>query len=345
MTELERPGTDEPPARQAATQRDIVVIGASAGGVEALRELVEGLPRELPAAVFIVLHVSPGGTSVLPQILARRTTLAVAAAGQGDPIERGRVYVAPPDHHMLLDDGHVILTRGPRENGLRPAIDPLFRSAARAFGPRVIGVVLSGALDDGTAGLKMITDSGGLGLVQDPAEALYPSMPQHALEYDAPRAVPLAEMADTICAMLDEPVPLDPEPAGSAGNPDPPGVEERSDDVDPRSGSLTALTCPECGGALWEHDEEGLLRFRCHVGHAYSADSLEVGQSQALEMALWAALRSLQERADFFRRLARRSQGSRFAEKARLADEHAQVLRSVVTSIGREPGEAGEEAS
>jgi two-component system, chemotaxis family, protein-glutamate methylesterase/glutaminase len=313
--------------------------------VEALGELVERLPPELPAAVFIVLHVSPGGTSVLPQILARRTTLPVATASDGEPIERGRVYIAPPDHHMLIHDGRVVLTHGPRENGVRPAIDPLFRSAARAYGTRVIGVVLSGALDDGTAGLRMITEAGGMGLVQDPDEALYPSMPQHALEHDAPRAVPIGDMADAICAGLEEPLSLDPEPAGTAGNPDPHGVDERSDDVDPRSGALTALTCPECGGALWEHDEEGLLRFRCHVGHAYSADSLDVGQSQAVEMALWAALRSLQERADLFRKLARRSTGSRFAEKARIADEHAEILRRVVTTIGREPGEAGEQAS
>src|SRR3954471_4714542 len=192
--------------QQSALQRDIVVVGASAGGVEALSELFAGLPAELPAAVFVVLHVAPGGTSVLPQLLGRRTSLPVGAARDDEPVERGRVYVAPPDHHLILSGGRVTLTRGPRENGLGPAIAPLFRSAARAYGARVVGVVLSGALDDGTAGLKMITDAGGAGLVQDPADALYPSMPRHALEYDAPRPVPIAAMAAAICALLEEPV-------------------------------------------------------------------------------------------------------------------------------------------
>src|SRR3954447_2777290 len=234
---------------EAAARRDIVVVGASAGGVEALCTLIEGLPVDLPAAVFIVLHVSPGGTSVLPQILGRKTAMPVDTARDGEPVQRSRVYIAPPDHHMLVEDGHVALTRGPRENGLRPAIDPLFRSAARSYGPRVVGVVLSGALDDGTAGLKMITDSGGAGLVQDPADALYPSMPRHALEYNAPRPVPIAEMAEAVFTMVDEPLGEHPH-APVPPNPGNVGDIERADDSDPRAGDLTGLTCPECGGAL-----------------------------------------------------------------------------------------------
>jgi two-component system, chemotaxis family, protein-glutamate methylesterase/glutaminase len=326
-------------------QRDIVVIGASAGGVEALRSLVAGLPPELPAAVFVVLHVLPSGTSLLSQILARQTRLVVAPAGDGEPIERGRIYVAPPDHHMLVERGRVRLTRGPRENGHRPAVDPLFRSAARAYGQRVIGIVLSGALDDGAAGLKMISDNGGTGVVQDPAGALYPSMPRSALAGDATaRAVPIEELPGTLCSMIDEPL----ERLAPAAPPRKPKVgpgthDDRADDSDPRSGTITGLTCPECGGALWEHDETGVLRFKCHVGHAYSADSLEVSQAQALESALWAAMRSLQERADMFRRLARRSgDGQRLDAKATDADSHADILRSLVTSFGREPGESGE---
>jgi two-component system, chemotaxis family, protein-glutamate methylesterase/glutaminase len=324
-------------------QRDIVVVGASAGGVEALGAFVETLPPELPASIFVVLHMSPGGTSVLPQILARKTRLTVVSARDGEPIERGKIYVAPPDHHVLLVDGRVSLTRGPRENGLRPAIDPLFRSAARAYGQRVVGIVLSGALDDGTAGLKMIVDSGGAGLVQDPDDALYPSMPRHALAYDSPRSVPIAEMADALCSVLDDPIPSEARVTPLSHNPGSLHGADRSDADNPREGDLTALTCPECGGALWEHDEGGVLRYKCHVGHAYSPESLDVSQSQALEMALWAALRSLQERADLFRRLARRaSSGSRFDEKARVADDHAAVLREAITTFGSEPGEAGE---
>jgi two-component system chemotaxis response regulator CheB len=281
--------------------------------------------------------VLPTGTSVLPQILARRTPLQVAAARDGEPIERGRVYVAPPDYHMLIGEGRVRLTRGPRENGHRPAVDPLFRSAARAYGQRVIGLVLSGALDDGAAGLKMVSDNGGTAVVQDPAGALYPSMPRSALANDSSaRVVPLAELSNVLCSMIDEPLEPIPTP-----NPGLAVADDRADAANPRAGTLTGLTCPECGGALWEHDESGVLRFKCHVGHAYSEDSLEMGQANALESSLWAAMRSLQERADMFRRLSRRSgDGDRLDAKAADADSHAEVLRGLITSAGREPGEA-----
>jgi two-component system, chemotaxis family, protein-glutamate methylesterase/glutaminase len=331
------------PARRTGSQRDIVVIGASAGGVEALISVFAGLPAELPAAVFVVLHVMPGGASVLPKIIGRSGVLPALPASDGDPIERGRVYVAPPDRHMLVRDDHVLLTGGPRENGHRPAVDPLFRSAARAFGPRVIGVVLSGALDDGTAGLRLIADAGGIALVQDPHDALYPSMPASALAHiEAARAVPLDELPDAVCAALEETfAPVD-APAPEVVKSPPVAEPDRSDD-DPKTGELTALTCPECGGTLWEHDDEGLLRFKCHVGHAYSADSLQVSQGQALEGALWAGLRSLEERADLFRRLSRKGlQEERLQQRARAADEHATVLRSLITAFGREPGTAGE---
>lgn len=339
---LSQPG----PYPQHIAQRDIVVIGASAGGVEALMTLFQGLPLELPAAVFVVLHVMPGGTSVLPRILSRAGSLPVSAAIDGEPIERGRAYVAPPDHHMLIHDDEVRLTSGPRENGHRPAVDPLFRSAARAHGRKVIGAVLSGALDDGTAGLRIISEAGGVALVQDPASALYPSMPDAALGYTpAARPVPIETLADAICKAIGEPL-------GQAANDDreqlvaavPLDEPDRSDD-NPRMGELSAITCPECGGSLWEYDEEGLLRFKCHVGHAYSPDSLEVSQAQALEGALWAALRSLQERAELFRRLARRVGGDeRLEGKAKAVDEHAAVMRALVTSFGSEPGTAGETA-
>jgi len=342
VTDTEALGADSPEARPAI-QREIVVIGASAGGVEALGKLVERLPPELPAAVFVVLHVLPGGTSVLPQILDRKSRIQAAAAIDGETVERGRIYVAPPDHHMLVADGRVHLTRGPRENGRRPAVDPLFRSAAREYGQRTIGVVLSGALDDGTAGLRMISDRGGATLVQEPGEALYPSMPSSALAHDpSAKAVPIADMADVVCAMIDEELEPEEEPVTQQDNQD---LEhpDRSD-TDPRSGELTELTCPECGGSLWEHENGGVVRFKCHVGHAYSSDSLELSQAQALESALWAGLRSLQERASFYRRLARRSGGTRVEEKAADAERHAAVLRELVMSAGRET-EAGEAGS
>lgn len=179
--------------------RDVIVVGASAGGVEAICQIVAKLPADLPAAVFVVLHIAPSGTSVLPSILSRRGDLPAVHASDGDAIEHGRVYVAPPDHHVLLAETTVRVTRGPRENGYRPAIDPLFQTAARCFGPRVIGVILSGALDDGTAGLKLVKERGGRTLVQDPDDALYRGMPESAIEAVGPDAVlPAAELAGAI---------------------------------------------------------------------------------------------------------------------------------------------------
>jgi two-component system, chemotaxis family, protein-glutamate methylesterase/glutaminase len=328
-------------AAGGASQRDIVVIGASAGGVEALITLFAGFPDELPASVFVVLHMMPGGTSVLPKILDRAGPLPTATAVDGESIERGRVYVAPPDHHMLLVDETVRLTSGPRENGHRPAVDPLFRSAARAHGRRVIAAVLSGALDDGTLGLRMVSDAGGKALVQDPADALYPSMPESARHHTpAARAVAVDQLADAICAAIEAPIEMDAALAEEYVKSRPVKELALSDD-DPTRGILTAITCPECGGSLWEHDEQGLLRFKCHVGHAYSPDSIEVSHGEALEGALWAALRSMQERADLFRRLARRVGGDRRLEqRAKLVEEHSVVLRSLVRSVGSEPGVA-----
>jgi two-component system chemotaxis response regulator CheB len=202
-------------------------------------------------------------------------------------------------------------------------------------------VILSGALDDGSAGLRMISDLGGVALVQTPDSALYPGMPDAALAHTPQaHAVPLAELADAICTAV-ESTPAEAAPAASTVmKPVPPEQQDRSDD-NPRDGELTGLTCPECGGALWQHEEGDLTRFKCHVGHAYSPDSLDVSQSQSLESALWAALRSLQERSDLLRRMARRvSSGERLEIKARALDEHATVLRGLVAAFTREANEA-----
>ena len=322
-------------------QRDIVVVGASAGGVETLAELVSGLPEEFPAAIFVVLHLLPTAHSVLPEILDRSGTLPAAAAVDDEDIDRGRIYVAPPDRHLLLGPGRVSLTRGPRENGHRPAVDPLFRSAARAYRQRVIAVVLSGSLDDGTAGLRLVKRMGGTTVAQDPDDALYPSMPASAVANDgADYVVPVADLPALLCDLVDTQIEMDP------GTPfDPADLDavraDRSDPEDPRDGDLTGLTCPECGGSLWEHlSTDGYVRFKCHVGHAYSPDSLETAQSDGLEMALWSALRTLQERGDLFRRLARRSGRSarhRFEAKAAEVDHHADLLRQSIERLGRLP--------
>ena len=319
------------------TQRDIVVVGASAGGVEALGKLIEGLQAELPASVFVVLHVLPTGTSVLPAILDRAGALQAGPAIDGESIERGRVYVAPPDFHLLAQDGTVTLSRGPRENGHRPAVDPLFRSAARAYGSRVIAIVLSGALDDGTAGLGFVKSRGGVTIVQDPSDALYPSMPESALAHGAAdHCVPVSEMPALVCDLVDAQIePMRPPD-------DPPDHEDRSDG-DPRAGILSPIKCPECGGALWEHEDGGVLRFKCQVGHAFTRESLATAQGEAVEAALWSALRSLEERADLLKRLARRSRGSQGTAAVGLearADSvlrHAEVLREIIARLGREP--------
>jgi two-component system chemotaxis response regulator CheB len=326
-------------------QRDVVVIGASAGGVEALETLVRHLPPELPAAIFVVLHVLPTGTSVLHKLLARAGDLPATHARNGEVFERGHIYVAPPDHHLLIQAGAVRLTRGPRENGHRPAVDTMFRSAARAYGRGVIGAVLSGSLDDGTAGLRMILARGGTTIAQDPADALYDGMPRSAVAHDAAQhVVPIREMGDLLCRLIDEPLER-----RHLERPDAPPEEEnepliplsleRAHDED-RADAASGLTCPECGGALWERLENGVVRFACHVGHVYSPANLEVEQSRALETALWSALRSLEERADLYRRMGRRSgssTGQRMANRVSEIEDHARVLSEAIMAIGREP--------
>jgi len=321
---------------RAPRQRDLIVAGASAGGVEALAKLVADLPAELPAAMLVVLHVLSTGTSVLPDILDRAGALPATSARHRELIERGHIYVAPPDHHMLVADDHIELTHGPRENGHRPAIDPLFRSAARSHGERVIAVVLSGALDDGTAGLQVVQRAGGTTLVQDPDEALYEGMPRSAIEHGAAdHVVELRAMADAICELIDSPIQ-----AAAAPEPDhgPLDIAEPT----PLVGDASGLTCPECGGALWEQQDGDVVRFRCHVGHAYSVESMQAEQGLALEAALWSALRSLEERAGLFRRLARRLSASaetqqRYERKAAEMVRHADAVRQTIADLGRAP--------
>jgi two-component system, chemotaxis family, protein-glutamate methylesterase/glutaminase len=196
--------------------RDIIVIGASAGGVEVLSELCKNLPPELPAAVFIVWHMPATSTGIFPRMLERTSALPVENAVDGEPLVPGRIYTAPPDHHLLLEDGRVRLTHGPKENRFRPAVDPLFRSAAYSYGPRVIGLVLSGALDDGTSGLWMIKDRGGVAMVQDPVDALVPDMPRNALHnVEVDYVVPVSEMPALLMQLTSEPLP---EPVISEGN-------------------------------------------------------------------------------------------------------------------------------
>ena len=317
---------------------DIVVVGASAGGVEALARLAASLPAGLPAAVFVVLHVPTTGTSALPRILDRQVPLPAGHVKDGERIEPGRIYVAPSDYHLLLRQGHVHLSRGPRENGHRPAVDPLFRSAAREYATRVIGVVLSGALDDGSAGLLAIKARGGVAVAQDPEDALYPGMPGNALQVVAvDHVVPAGAIGELLARLVTEPAA---EPGRAPSDLE---VEVEVEDFSLEAmegehpGVPSGFSCPDCNGVLWGIQDSGLQRFRCRVGHAWSPESLLTRQSELLEAALWVALRSLEERAALARRLAApaRQRGhhitaTRFEEQASEAQQAARVVRDLL---------------
>jgi two-component system, chemotaxis family, protein-glutamate methylesterase/glutaminase len=323
--------------------RDIVVVGASAGGVEALTSLVGSLPGDLPASLFVILHVPATGSSALPDILTRHGPLPASHAKDGEPLEQRRIYVAPPDHHLLLRAGHVHLSRGPRENGHRPAVDPLFRSAAWEHAARVVGVVLSGALDDGTAGLLAIKSRGGVAIVQQPEEALYPGMPLNAIEHvHVDHVLPAAAIADALTRLAAEPAvqPASPAPSDMKLEVD---VERFSMEAleSGNPGRPSAFSCPDCNGVLWEIQDGGLVRFRCRVGHAWSPESLITQQSEALEAALWVALRSLEERAALARRLAEparrrghRITATRWQEQAQEAQQAARLVRQLLLERG-----------
>ncbi len=275
-------------------RRDIIVIGASAGGAETLVTLVRTIPRSIPAALFVVLHIPADSPSLLPEILDRAGSLQATQAKDGEEIVCGHIYIAPPDNHLLVEAGKVRVVHGPRENRHRPAVDPLFRSAALAYGTRAVGVILSGALDDGTAGLLAIKRRGGVAIIQDPDEALYPSMPHSAQAHVAvDYSLPVAEIGPLLDRLAREISP-EPEPEGGTkeegGYPMSDNLEKEVKtfelDVnemtaDEQAGKPSVFSCPECGGVLWEIQDGDLLRFRCRVGHAYSIESVLAGQDEA----------------------------------------------------------------
>jgi two-component system chemotaxis response regulator CheB len=279
--------------------RHLVVIGTSSGGIEALRDLLGRLPADFPAPIAVVLHTAPQSPGVLHEILSRAGPLPAISPRSGERLQNGRIYVAPPDFHLLIEPGTVVLAKGPRENRFRPAIDPLFRSAAQVYGPGAIGVILTGNLDDGTAGLWTIKQLGGITIVQDPVDAMFPSMPESALRHVHVDFVrPLREIPGVLQAIVAAPLIAQREPTSLRDL----DVEVRiAKEEDPiQAGVITmgdpsAFTCPECHGVLLQVKEAGRLRFRCHTGHAYSADSLLAEVDSGIETAIWNAIRSLQE--------------------------------------------------
>jgi len=286
--------------------RDVVVVGASAGGVEALRAMVGGLPADLAAAILIVLHLPRDAPSALPRILSRSGPLPARTAFDGEPLTPGRIYVAPPGRHMLVLDHRVRLSHGPAENGHCPAIDPLFRSAARAAGPRVIAVVLSGSRDDGAVGAETVAANGGIVVVQRPEDALNQSMPRAVMARVEPDHVADAAVLGPLLADLTgTKLPDLPEPA-----PDPVADAEVAIDgfapitTDQITGNPPVYGCPSCGGGLFQLENWPEPRYRCRVGHAWSPESLIDEQAVATEGALWTALRALEEKSALSRRMA-----------------------------------------
>jgi two-component system chemotaxis response regulator CheB len=319
--------------------RDIIVIGASAGGIDALRTLLGGLPRELDASVFVTMHVAADSPGILPRMLQETCPLPVEHARDGEEIRRGRVYVAPPDRHLLVERDRVRVSHGPKENLCRPAIDPLFRSAASVFGPRVVGVVLTGRLDDGTAGLWAVKRRGGAALVQDPDEATYPSMPRSAIRYvEVDEVAPLAALGPLLARLAGEPPP----PADGGEPSRPMEIETRiaTEENALEAGVLdlgpaTPCTCPECHAVLVSLAEGGVPRFRCHTGHAYSLDSLLAAVTASMEDTLRGAVRALEEGILLLEQVGRHARentqdgagAEAFERRAREAAEVAEMVR------------------
>jgi len=324
-------------------KRDIIVIGSSAGGVKALIELVKSLPHDFPGAIFITQHVAPYAESMLPDILSTMGPLKAEHPQDGQRIEPNRIYVAPPDHHLLLDENKVLIKRGPKENRFRPSVDALFRSAAYVYGSRVIGVVLSGYLDDGTSGLWSVKRLGGLTVVQNPKDAAFPAMPTNVLEsVDVDHIVPIAKLAALLVKLSTEPAPQK--------------FKVKKEDLDKLEielaiarhdnafkmgiidkGELTTFTCPDCHGALTKLIEGNLIRFRCHTGHAYTISALLAELTESVESMMFQAMRGLEETNMLLEQLGKHFTETKhkdvaelFYQKAQAADKQARIIHDSI---------------
>lgn len=321
-------------------QREIVVVGASAGGISALQSIVRGLPKEFPAAILIVLHLSRQSGGLLANILAGAGSLPSSDARHNEEIRAGHIYVAPPDRHLLVGpERRIYLGRGPKENRFRPAVDPLFRSAAVNEGQKTIGIVLSGGLDDGTAGLCAIGQAGGLTVVQDPSDAEVPSMPRSALQHVAADYCMSAEKIGEMLPILLREAPT--REKSRVSEDDKFEVELAADERNLRDvakmGHPTLYTCPSCAGSLTRIGDGAPARFRCHTGHAFSAMSLDDEQREKVENASWAAIRALQEHALLLQEMVRQPGFSNdeitdYSDRADQALKRANLLRETLAA-------------
>ncbi|GAA4452648.1 chemotaxis protein CheB [Nibrella saemangeumensis] len=319
------------------------MIGASAGGVYALKELVASIPGDFDVPIFIVQHLAAAVRSYLPEILSAAGPLKAIHPADNDPVAPGTIYIAPPDHHMLVEKDRIIVRKGPKENRFRPSIDALFRSAAYSYGPGAIGIVLTGLLNDGTSGMWSIKRLGGIGIIQEPEEALYPSMPTSVLEYvNVDFSVPISEMAGLLSRLVKEPVQDKPDLSSeehtrmkreitiaAQENAFERGVMEM--------GPLTPLTCPECNGTLITIREGKLIRYRCHTGHAFTSDALLAEVTKSVEENIWKSIRSLEETVMLLEQIGKNyeengqpEEAEEFYNKARVTRERARKLHDFV---------------
>lgn len=312
----------------AEHKRDIIVLGASAGGIEAVGELLSQLPHDLQATIFLAQHMSPVHVSRLPEVLTKRGPFRALYPVHGQAIAPRQLYIAPPDNQLLVRDGYVHVTRGPKENGHRPSVDALFRSAARAYGPRVIGVVLTGYLDCGTSGLLSIKARGGLSVVQDPEQAYAPEMPRSAIAHvEIDYVSPLSGMGALLARLVKSPAGTGPSSVSRSL------LEIEGDEP----GVPAEVVCPICRGATTEAAIGEYKQFRCHVGHTFSFESMLSEQTEETERALWAAVRAIEESASLAQRMAARSHGEmelRYREKHETLSRQADVIRRLLLGTG-----------
>ncbi|CAN5166222.1 chemotaxis protein CheB [soil metagenome] len=329
----------ESKTNKQAKVSQVVVIGTSAGGMHALKKLIAQMHKEFPIPILVVQHISPDSTGkVLVDVLNKSGNLHCQLAKHGSSLLPGNLYLAPSDHHLMIDsDLKILVTKGAHENRSRPAIDPLFRSAAIAFGNGVIGMLLTGYLDDGTAGLKAIKRCGGICIVQDPADADFPDLPQNAInQVDVDYCLPLSEIGGLLYQLIDKkigkrkPVPKDIAIEAKIAErvlSDLPSVNALGDQV--------PFNCPGCGGVLWKVDKGDALRFRCHTGHAYTAATLLAEQTEKIEETMWVALRMFEERKNLLTTMAKGKSGitSKSAnERAEKSQIHIDRIRLMLKS-------------